>query len=151
MSLNMDNLELTKKWAKEVRMWTLDDAVKAVAGVAFDLWDMRYPRDLWIIMPIFIERMKASEHAVKYISTWTYELSLIDFTKLIYETLYSIKDFRKWNLTTTEYEHGVDPDSDKPNEWFALGERDFIDLEAFGQNVYCDLRSKIIVEHFFEL
>lgn len=150
MSLNMDNLELTKKWVKETRVWAFDDAVKVVSGVAFHLWDMRYPRKFDIVMTQFIEKMKESEQAQKSMSHWVYNLTLIDFVKLIHETLLSIREFREWILTTLEYEHGVDPDRDAPNEWFALGEKDFIDLDAFGQNVYCDLRSKIIVKHFFE-
>lgn len=151
MPLNMTNLKKTEEWAKEKRVWCLSDIYATVAKVAFVLSN-GYPRNFETVMCKFMTKLK--EHPNVY-SADRYPMinaSLTDLVDVVYSVLFSIKDFREWNLTTLEYLNGVDVDADdRGNEWLEKSDKDFIDLEAFKQNIYCELRSKLVEEHFFEI
>lgn len=149
--LNMKNLDLANKWAEEeVYPWSLDVICGIVAKVAYELTCPKCPRKLDVVMSQFIEKMIPwADDCI--LDVYLYNGTVKDLTNMIYKKLMHIKEFREWNLTTLEYEHGVDPDDDRNNEWWKESEKDFIDLTAFKQNVYCALRENMIVErHFFE-
>ena len=55
--------------------------------------------------------------------------SLNELVEIIREILFSIREFRQWNT---------------------MPSKDFIDLYAFMQNVYCELRKAMIEAWFFE-
>lgn len=149
MPFNMTNLKKTEEWAKEKRTWCLSDIYATVAKVAFVLSN-GYPRNFETVMCEFMTKLK--EHPNVY-SAGGYQMinaSLTDLVDVVYSVLFSIKTFREWNLTTLEYLNGVDVDADdRANEWFNKSDKDFIDLQAFKQNIYCELRSKLVEEYFF--
>lgn len=147
--LNYENLKLANSWAKIQSIWNLNIICGSVASVAYELTAPRSPRNFEIVMSRFIKEMipKANDYIL---GTYIYECSLNDLLDVIYAELISIKEFREWNLTSLEFEHGVDPDDDQPNEWWDKSDKDFIDLDAFKQNVYCSLRRKLIERYFFE-
>lgn len=150
MALNMDNLRKTEKWATEERVWLLTDIYSAVAKVAVVLSN-GWPRNFYDIMLDFMNKIETWPDVYSSSICKMVSLSLNELTEKIYSTLCSIKCFRELNLTINEYLHGVDVDSDdRTNEWFAKGDVGFIDLEAFKQNIYCELRLKLIEDHFFE-
>lgn len=148
MSLNMNNLNLTKEWAKEVKTWTLRDSYEAVAAVAVRLWPYdETPRDFDVVMDKFMDSMKGINGVYSIASVDLVSMCLNDLVEIIYQKLMDIKEFRQWNLTKIEYAHGVDVDNNN-GEWFKRSDQKFVDLEAFKQNVYCALRMKLIEDYF---
>lgn len=151
MPLNMTNLRKTEEWAKEKRSWCLSDIYATVAKVAVSLSN-GWPRNLYAIMLGFISKFERQPEVYSISEYKMIDISLNDLVDRIYAVLYSIKRFRELNLTTLEYLNGVDVDTDdRANKWFEKSDKDFIDLEAFKQNIYCELRSKLIEEHFFNV
>ena len=150
--LNINNLDLANKMMEEERVWSLNNICEAVAGIAFTLVAPKLPRKIEVVMKKFIDKMISRDDNIEVINGGCYIISATgeDLTDIIYSELTSIKEFREWNLTSLEYEHGVDPDDDRDNEWWRKSEKDFVDLEAFKQNVYCALRSKLIEDYFFD-
>lgn len=151
MSLNMTNLRKTEEWAKEKKVWCLSDIYAIVAKVAF-LLSNGYPRNFEAVMCEFMIKMKERPNVYFAGGYEMINASLTDLVEVIYSVLFSIKSFREWNLTTLEYLNGVDVDADdRENEWFEKSNKDFIDPGAFRQNIYCELRSKLIEERFFDV
>lgn len=151
MPLNMTNLKKTEEWAKEKRVWCLSDIYATVAKVAFVLSN-GYPRNFETVMCEFMTKLRDLSEVYLVVETQMVDTSLNELVDIIYSILFSIKSFRQWNLTTLEYLNGVDVDADdRTNEWFDKSDKDSIDLEAFKQNVYCELRSTLIEKHFFEV
>lgn len=150
MSLNMTNLRKTEEWAKEKKVWCLSDIYAIVAKVAF-LLSNGYPRNFEKVMCEFMTKLRDLPEVYTVGGYQMIGASLDELLDVVYSVLFSIKAFREWNLTTLEYLNGVDVDADdRRNEWWEKSDKDFIDLEAFRQNIYCELRSKLIEEHFFE-
>lgn len=152
MALNENNLSLTKEWGKEVLTWTLKDIYGAVANVAVYLWPYdETPRNLEVVMDKFINAMQHENGVYSVGSTAMIDISLVALVRVIYNNLMTIKEFREWNLTKLEYAHGINPDDRSMNEYWRRSDKKFVDLEAFGQNVYCRLRTKLIEHYFFEI
>lgn len=150
MSLKNINLSLTEEWAKEVRTWTLQDIYAAVAGVGIYLWPYdETPRNFDVVMDKFMDSMKKVNGVRTMPSVSLIDASLSELVEVIHQKLMSIKEFREWNLTKTQYAHGVDPDNNN-GEWIRKYDQKFVDLIAFKQNVYCALRTKLIEDYFFE-
>ncbi len=148
--LNYGNLKLANSWAKIPSVWNLNAICGSVASVAYELTAPKSPRNFEIVMSKFIEKMIPKANNCM-LGTYMYEGSLNYIVDLIHTELMSIKEFREWNLTSLEFEHGVDPDDDLPNEWWDKSDKDFIDLDAFKQNLYCSLRKDLIERYFFEI
>lgn len=149
MPLNMTNLRKTEEWAKEKRTWCLSDIYATVAKVAFILSN-GYPRNFETVMCEFMTKLGDLPRIYSVAKIKMMDAPLNEAVEIVYSVLFSIKSFREWNLTTLEYLNGVDIDADdRGNEWFFKSDKDFIDLEAFKQNIYCELRLKLIEEHFF--
>lgn len=146
--LNMKNLDLANNWAEEeVHTWFLDVICGIVAKIAYELTCPKCPRKLDVVMSKFIEKMiPRADDCI--LDEYLFRATAKGLTNIIHKELMSIKEFREWNLTTLEYEHGVDPDDDRNNEWWKKSEKDFIDLTAFKQNIYCALRQIVIDKHF---
>lgn len=140
--LNYENLKLANSWAKIPFAWNLRDICAAVAGVTYSLTAPKSPRNFEIVMSKFIEKMIPKANSC-VMGLYIYEGPLCYLLDMIYRELMSIKEFREWNLTFLELEHGVDPDDDRRNEWW--------DLDAFKQNLYCSFRKDLIERHFFEI
>lgn len=151
MPLNMTNLRKTEEWAKEKRPWCLSDIYATVVKVAF-LLSNGYPRNFEAVMCEFMTKLRDLPETYSVCEIQMIDLPLDELQDVVYSVLFSIKAFREWNLTTLEYLNGVDVDADdRRNDWFDKSDKDFIDLEAFKQNIYCELRSKLIEEHFFDI
>lgn len=150
MSLNKDNLNIIKKWVKERHTWTLKDIYGAVANVAVCLWPYdETPRNFEIVMNKFIDRMQNETGVYSVGDVALIDLSLVDLMRIIYSNLMAIEEFREWNLTKLEYEHEIEPGVNRNNEYWLKSDQKFVDLEAFGHNVYGILRTKIIENYFF--
>lgn len=155
---NKDNFKMAEEWAYQTTVWTLEDILYNVAGTASYLsmitGNTVLPRKFDLVMNKLYKALISRDDVKKSVTffrcTWHFEMSLKEVTDVVYSELMDIKEFREWNLTTLEYENGIDPDDDRPNEFWSKSNKDFIDLEAFKQNLYCGLRSKLIENYFFE-
>lgn len=151
--LNMDNFNLTKEWEKEMRSFDVGKLVATVAYVAVNLSNGGIPRQFDFILNML--RVDLLRHPRIEIVSSTYLISstLNGITKYIFDSLMTNKSFREWNLTSLEAANFVDVDDDKARAeagLFEKSEKDFIDLDAFRQNVYCGLRKDLIEDYFFE-
>lgn len=134
--LNMDRLEAANAAMKEICVWKLDTVYSTVARVSFDLWDYRFARNFDIVMIglmcRFKERYNKEDPAyTKFISTHLITMSGKDLAKTISDTLRDTLEYLEWNAA-------------RGNDDF------FIDLDAFDQNIYCELRSELIMSTYFE-
>ena len=144
--LNTTNLKKTEEWAKEDKTWSLPMIYSAVAYVAMDLWPRdEVPVNFNIVMNEFIDRISKLDVIRSVISVKLIDSSL---NYLVDEIIF--KEFREWGLTSLERENGVDPDNKSPNPWFNKSDKNFVDLIAFKQNIYCLLRIMLIEDYFFE-
>lgn len=148
--LNMENLNKANEWAENVvYTWTLDNIYGSVAKVAFVLWFPRFPRNFDTVMKEFMEKCRTIPEVRSVVSVQLIDATLFDLVDRIYDILMSIDEFQKWNLTDSEYQHDVDPNVADYNDYFRHGNF-FVDLGAFKQNIYWELRRLLIEEIFFE-
>ncbi len=146
--LNMDNLHMTEEWVRNDTYWHRNDILATIAKVAVDLSNYTVPRKLELVLSKFIEKFVFDSNLDTLV--YTTMNKLVDD---VFAVLMDIKEFREWNLTTYEYEHGVDVDGseeERQNCFIESPEKDFIDLDAFKQNLYCEFRSMLIDNYFFE-
>lgn len=151
---NMGNFNKTNEWAKMPCVWTLSDILANVARVAVYLASPNYPRKLeTVITKLSYELLSdksVEQHTVGGVHML--DMSLNDLVDCVYTKLMGLKEFREWNLTSFEYENGVDPDASNEERYKVYEkspEKDFIDLVAFKQNLYCEFKSKLIENYFF--
>lgn len=134
--LDMNKLEEANAAMEETGLWLLDSVYRTVAKVAFDLWDYRFPRNFDTIMlglmSSFMDRYdKWDPVYTKFVDTYLIKMSGKDLVKTISDTLRGIPEYLEWKTP-----HGDDGF--------------FIDLDAFDQNVYFELRSEVIISTYFE-
>lgn len=159
---NMDNFNKTNEWAKVPYTWTLCDILANVAKVAVYLASPNYPRKLETVNTKLSYELLSDKSVKQRVigDTRMFDMSLNDLNNWVHAKLMGLKEFREWNLTSFEYENGVDPDASNEeryevyikspeNDSTLVIVKDFIDLQAFKQNLYCEFRSMFIEKCFF--
>lgn len=152
--LNMDNLNKTNEWAKRKHTWTVNDILASVAKLAVYFSYPRYPRKLEAVITKLSDDLTSDPLVTSDCvgDVYMVTMSLNELIKWIDSKLRGLKEYREWNLTTYEYEHGVDidgPDEQRMTYYYESPVKDFIDLEAFMQNLYCELRTIFVENEFF--
>lgn len=138
MMLDMSKLKKANDAMCDVRVWTLDTVFETVAKVSFCLWDYRFPKNFETIMIKLMDKFKSRYEGdgykstyIKFIATYLINVSGNDLVQIISDILRSIPEFMEWN--------------ESDDSGF------FIDLYAFNQNVFCALRSEIVMSEYFEV
>lgn len=146
----MTNYERAESLAREITIWNAPQIISTVAKVSFSLWGGNWPRDFEMIICEFSCKLKRHEFIRTVVEMEYVETSASELTKRIREILFSIPEFKKWNLTEAKYINGVDPDPlGRISKHYKPGDF-FIDLDAFILNIYNELRDSLVAERYYD-
>lgn len=126
---------------------TLHNLIGIIAGEAYTLAPNHSPRKIEIVMDKVRNYLKDNlNQPIPYDkSFYCKEFEEDKIYGFIHDMMFSIPEFLEWNLTQIEYEDGISVDDEsRPKFCFVSGydvieeddwKNDFIDLDAFVQNV----------------
>lgn len=127
--LNMDTIYFRDKLDNEEGVWADYILVQCLAGLLYSMEDNYKARDPQKIIDAFLDKFRKLEDVENTGTIWVYISTLKDLMKKIREILLSIPEFVELN-SNNESAH-------------------FIDLDAFFQNVWYALNSKLLVDTFY--
>lgn len=128
------------------------DFMYCLAGQLYEQAPNRMPRKANDILMKALEAFRSDESCSTNISHRTIHVESDKLYQWINDLLYNIPEFKELNLSLVEYEKNIDVDDpsrtgyrvtsiydvEKEDDW----KTDFIDLDAFIQNVYCAILDK---------
>lgn len=151
--INMSHLQMAKRWTKENTTFTVPDISAAVAEIAVHLSEGYLPHFFDFVLVTFTSDLIRHPKTRQVGGVQMIDGTLEEIVDIAHNLLMTNKSFREWNLTTLEAVNHINVDDDEQRAkagLFEKSDKKFIDLEAFRQNLYRVLRSKMIEDWFFE-
>lgn len=127
--LNMDTIHFRDELYNVEEVWADYVIVQCLAGLLYSMEDDYQARDPQKIINSFLDKFRKLEGIENVGTVWAYGSTLKDLMTKLKEILLSIPEF-------------VELNSNNRNG-------DFIDLDAFLQNLWYALNSKLLVDTFY--
>lgn len=127
--LNMDTIHFRDKLDNEEKVWADYEIIQCLAGLLYSMEDNYQARNPQKIINSFLDKFRKLEGVTNVGTVWMYGSTLKDLMKKIREILLPIPEFVELNSNNES--------------------ADFIDLDAFFQNVWYALNSKLLVDTFY--
>lgn len=127
--LNMDIVHFRDELDGAKEAWEDFVIVQRLAGLLYSMEDDYQARNPQKIINSFLDKFRKLEGVMNVGTVWVYESTLKDLMEKLKEILLSIPEF-------------VELNSNNRNG-------DFIDLDAFLQNLWYALNSKLLVDTFY--
>lgn len=127
--LNMDSIHFRDELDNVEGIWADYVIVQCLAGLLYSMEDDYQARNPQKIVNSFLDKFKKLEGIENVGTVWVYASTLKDLMTKLKEILLSIPEF-------------VELNSDNENGYF-------IDLDAFFQNIWYTLNSKLLIDTFY--
>lgn len=127
--LNMDAIYFRDELDNTEQVWADYTIIQCLAGLLYSMEDDYQARGSQKIINTFLDKFRKLEGIENVGTTWVYGSTLKDLMKKLKEILLSIPEFVELNANNKNGH--------------------FIDLDAFFQNLWHALNSKLIVDSFY--